>query len=289
LLPDAKVNTATHNLLLCRPATTFAPLIFVLGVSMIKELVEDIKRYRADREINARLVLVFNTNTKAFEDRPWRAVKVCAVHCLNHTLHTTTCGFLVHRFLTCMGKTNLHELALEKGSIPLLASRSHSCNSGSFTFSWHALVLHWHCKQLQCVAWPTKIACDQVGDILQVQKDTFFPADLLLLSVPESADGLAYVETINLDGESNLKIKKALDQTQQITLDTLSDFTVGLHVTHMSSSLTLLFRAQLQAISSDALQSMPEAYPSFQSLSVALSVALLPFRLLSKNRSWVWP
>jgi len=108
---------------------------------------------------------------------------------------------------------------------------------------------------------------------------------LLLLSVPESADGLAYVETINLDGESNLKIKKALDQTQQITLDTLSDFTVGLHVTHMSSSLTLLFRAQLQAISSDALQSMPEAYPSFQSLSVALSVALLPFRLLSKNRS----
>jgi len=110
---------------------------------------------------------------------------------------------------------------------------------------------------------------------------------LLLLSVPESADGLAYVETINLDGESNLKIKKALDQTQQITLDTLSDFTVGLHVTHMSSSLTLLFRAQLQAISSDALQSMPEACPSFQSfaLSVALSVALLPFRLLNKNRS----
>ena len=47
---------------------------------MIKELAEDIKRYRADREINARLVLVFNKDTKAFEDRPWRAVKVCAVH-----------------------------------------------------------------------------------------------------------------------------------------------------------------------------------------------------------------
>ena len=60
----------------CRPATTFAPLIFVLGVSMIKELVEDIKRYRADREINARLVLVFNTTTKTFEQRPWRDVKV---------------------------------------------------------------------------------------------------------------------------------------------------------------------------------------------------------------------
>lgn len=116
----------------------------------------------------------------------------------------------------------------------LVASCSQACSSVLPTLSCHAVVLHWHCKQLQCVTLPIKIACgDQVGDILQVQKDTFFPADLLLLSVPESADGLAYVETINLDGESNLKIKKALDQTQQITLDTLSDFTVGLHVSHI--------------------------------------------------------
>ena len=83
------------------------------------------------------------------------------------------------------------------------------------------------------------MSCGQVGDVLQIQKDTFFPADLLLLSVPESADGLAYVETINLDGESNLKIKKALDQTQHITPETLQDFTVGQHNKHHSSSLLL--------------------------------------------------
>ena len=66
----------------------------------------------------------------------------------------------------------------------------------------------------------------QVGDVLQIVKDSFFPADLLLLAVPESPDGLAYVETINLDGESNLKIKKALDQTQHIRVDTMQDFMV---------------------------------------------------------------
>ena len=66
----------------------------------------------------------------------------------------------------------------------------------------------------------------QVGDVLQVVKDSFFPADLLLLAVPDSVDGLAYVETINLDGESNLKIKKALDQTQHIRIDTMQHFTV---------------------------------------------------------------
>ena len=43
---------------------------------MVKELVEDIKRYMADREINARLVLVFDHSTKTFEQRPWRDVKV---------------------------------------------------------------------------------------------------------------------------------------------------------------------------------------------------------------------
>lgn len=43
---------------------------------MVKELVEDIKRYMADREINARLVLVYNHSTKTFEQRPWRDVKV---------------------------------------------------------------------------------------------------------------------------------------------------------------------------------------------------------------------
>lgn len=48
---------------------------------MVKELAEDIRRYMADREINARLVLVFDHSTKTFVQRPWRDVKVS-----NHTL-----------------------------------------------------------------------------------------------------------------------------------------------------------------------------------------------------------
>ena len=56
----------------------------------------------------------------------------------------------------------------------------------------------------------------QVGEIIQVDKDSFFPSDLLLLSVPESPEGICYVETINLDGESNLKIKKGLEQTKEL-------------------------------------------------------------------------
>lgn len=52
----------------------------------------------------------------------------------------------------------------------------------------------------------------RVGDIVKVEKDEFFPADLLLLS-SSYEDGICYVETMNLDGETNLKLKQAPEVT----------------------------------------------------------------------------
>lgn len=47
---------------------------------------------------------------------------------------------------------------------------------------------------------------------MKVHKDEYFPADLLLLS-SSYEDGICYVETMNLDGETNLKLKHALEIT----------------------------------------------------------------------------
>lgn len=52
----------------------------------------------------------------------------------------------------------------------------------------------------------------QVGDLVRVKQDDFFPADLLFLS-STNPDGICYIETSNLDGETNLKIRKALERT----------------------------------------------------------------------------
>ncbi|KAI8556047.1 hypothetical protein RHMOL_Rhmol05G0222300 [Rhododendron molle] len=64
----------------------------------------------------------------------------------------------------------------------------------------------------------------RVGDVVKVEKDKFFPADLLLVS-SSYEDGLCYVETMNLDGETNLKVKRALEVTLPFDDDmTFKDF-----------------------------------------------------------------
>ena len=45
------------------------------------------------------------------------------------------------------------------------------------------------------------------GEIVRVEEDQFFPADLILLNSP-GPKGTLYVETKNLDGETNLKMKQ---------------------------------------------------------------------------------
>ena len=51
-----------------------------------------------------------------------------------------------------------------------------------------------------------------VGDIVKVENGNNFPADIIVLSTSEP-DGLCYVETSNLDGETNLKIKQCRPET----------------------------------------------------------------------------
>jgi phospholipid-transporting ATPase len=56
-------------------------------------------------------------------------------------------------------------------------------------------------------------------------QDEYFPADVLFLTA-ENEEGTCYVETMGLDGETNLKIKKALDETKDYRHANLTDFKV---------------------------------------------------------------
>ncbi|XP_039061628.1 probable phospholipid-transporting ATPase 4 [Hibiscus syriacus] len=104
-------------------ASLIVPLIFVVGISMIKEAIEDWHRFLQDLDVNNRTVKA-HLNNGVFVDKPWKDLRV--------------------------------------------------------------------------------------GDVVKVNKDEYFPSDILLLS-SSYEDGLCYVETMNLDGETNLKIKRCLE------------------------------------------------------------------------------
>lgn len=106
--------------------TTIGTLAVVLLVSGIKEVLEDVKRANADKELNNTKVLVLNPDTGEFHLKKWILVKI--------------------------------------------------------------------------------------GDVVRVNNEEPFPADLLLVSSSEP-EGLCYIETANLDGETNLKIKQAKSET----------------------------------------------------------------------------
>ena len=65
----------------------------------------------------------------------------------------------------------------------------------------------------------------QVGEVIKIENDDWLPADILPLS-SSNPSGMVYIETAELDGETNLKVKNCLEETNTLGEDlrSLSEF-----------------------------------------------------------------
>lgn len=75
-----------------------------------------------------------------------------------------------------------------------------------------SLILAWRDSEFRSVMWSE--LC--VGDVIKINADESFPADCVLLQ-SSGALGVATIETANLDGETNLKVKQAAPETWRLT------------------------------------------------------------------------
>ncbi|CAI5520193.1 unnamed protein product [Closterium sp. Naga37s-1] len=153
------------------PLTTIAPLSFVVGLAMLKELFEDVKRGRSDTEINHRRVMVI---------RPDGSEEACV---------------------------------------------------------WQAL---------------------RVGDLVKVHRDGFFPADLICLAT--SGDrGACSVDTMGLDGETNLKTRNAISETNAMSLAELAGLRGRVECEHPSAAIYTFVGKMRLGVDADSYDEEKEA------------------------------
>ncbi|KAJ7039124.1 calcium transporting ATPase [Mycena alexandri] len=92
----------------------------------------------------------------------------------------------------------------------------------------------------------------RVGDVVRLESDDFIPADMIILSSSEP-EGLCYIETSNLDGETNLKIKQASPHTASLTAPPLVNTLRGSLRSEQPNNSLYTFEGTFDLITSSGL------------------------------------
>ncbi|CAG8435412.1 9133_t:CDS:10 [Ambispora gerdemannii] len=123
----------------------------------------------------------------------------------------------------------------------------------------------------------------RVGDFIKLENDDFIPADVLILSTSEP-NSLCYVETKNLDGETNLKIRQTVPETDHIS--TPKDCASIKFLVDSEPPTTNLFSYNATLVFPEGLPDRPRARGSAIKVPINLNAMLLRGCVL-KNTEWV--
>lgn len=223
------------------PWIAMMPLTVIVVATAIKDAFEDWKRHKSDNKVNYSMARVLRR---------------------------------AHSPIT----------PVEYSNPPKFKKKGHKERVKDFLFDWKQRTFGLHKISEQdnvgVNRWKAKYWRDiAVGDLIFIKDGEHIPADILILSTSE-VDGRCFVETMNLDGETNLKIKYALPETQWIqTVDDATELQM-LVETELPSSNMHSFNGKIAIPCYDSVQPREDVLP------VTLDEVLLRGCRL-KNTNWI--
>lgn len=207
------------------PVLAAVPLIVILIITAFKEMIEDSRRTAQDIEINNQATHIltqvrddplgyayenFNVNDEKIS--LWRRFKKLNSRLLFRFIH------FVMRNCTSKGRAQKKreeekpDKEANRKSFDSMAEynpRASTHLTRTNTRKSYVSRKSYHGKE-KTLAFSKKMWKEvKVGDIIRVQNNEEVPADVLILSSSDS-DSCCFVETKNLDGETNLKVKQAM-------------------------------------------------------------------------------
>ncbi|OWK60308.1 putative phospholipid-transporting ATPase VB [Lonchura striata] len=204
---------------------TVLPLVMVLLASMIKDAIEDYRKYQYDKTINF-------TKTRVYDNKKWKENP--NRHYDTNEIETTKYNILTflpkniyeqfHRFANIyfvfIALLNfvpvVHAFQPEVSVIPICVIMAITAIKDAWE-DFRRYKLDKEINHMGCYiysreehAYVEKCWKDvRVGDFVQLQCNEIVPADILLLYSSDQ-NGICHLETANLDGETNLKQRRVV-------------------------------------------------------------------------------
>ncbi|KAK6892469.1 Phospholipid-transporting ATPase DNF1 [Candida tropicalis] len=222
------------------PVLAAVPLIVIVIITAIKDGVEDSRRTVTDMEVNNQYTHILeqvgfdtdyvyhNNNVNEEEISMWRRFKKANTRLMVRfwgasKRNLTKEGRANKARQKAMGGNNENDgdnprrsfdsevgsprNSLDSATRPSMENPFHGQDHQQHPYSHHNKTLKFSRKFWKDV---------KVGDVLRIYNNEEVPADVVLLATSDP-DNACYIETKNLDGETNLKVKTSLKATSEIS------------------------------------------------------------------------
>ncbi|ODV81596.1 phospholipid transporting ATPase [Suhomyces tanzawaensis NRRL Y-17324] len=207
------------------PVLAAVPLIVIVCITAIKDAIEDSRRTVTDLEVNNQVTHILtqvdpssnfhyeNTNVNDEKVSLWRKFKKANSKLLFKTIDKSKEKFTKEGRAQKMREKANEAVENPRNSfesyLPSARNSIESHNANPFTDGRPRGSQYSH-RPARTLKFAKKYWKDvKVGDMLRIYNNDEIPADLIILATSDE-DNCCYVETKNLDGETNLKVRQAL-------------------------------------------------------------------------------